>query len=269
MQQEERQLFCALLKYWRHRRGMSQLDLAMAADVSHRHLSFLETGRAGPSREMLLRLGAVLEIPLRDQNALLSAAGFAPAFPEADYTRDLPESIKLTLRRMLEQHEPFPLFVLNRRYDVLEANRGARIMLAHLPKSDSPAPPPNLARMLFDPKLGRPAVVDWERAARALLSKLHREALTRPGDLELKALVQELFEYPDVPNSWRQPDFSDVSDPTLPLHLRFGDTVLGFLTAITSFSAPQNVTLDEIRIESYFPLDAHTRAVCERLQRER
>ena len=92
--------------------------------------------------------------------------------------------------------------------------------------------------------------------------------LTRPGDTALAAFVQELFEYPDAPRSWRQPDFSDVSDPTLALHLRFGDEVLGFLTAITSFNAPQNVTLEEIRIESYFPLDERTRAVCERLARE-
>jgi transcriptional regulator with XRE-family HTH domain len=266
MTRERGRLFCALLKYWRHRRGLSQLDLALAADVSHRHLSFLETGRARPSRDMVLRLASMLDVPLRDQNALLDAAGFEPAYPEPAFGADLPDTIKLTLKHMFEQHEPYPLVVVNRAYDVLDANRGAAQLFV---QGGAPALAEgqrlNLYRMLFDPAGVRPHVVEWQRVARALLSRLHREALARPDDSTLSSLVHELLEYPDVPREWRQPDFTDQNDPTLPIYFRRGNVQLGFLTAITAFSAPQNVTLDEIRIESYFPIDELTRRACQHL----
>jgi transcriptional regulator with XRE-family HTH domain len=257
-------LFCALLKYWRGRRGMSQLELALASDVSNRHLSFLETGRARPSRDMVLRLGAVLDLPLRDQNALLDAAGFTPAFPEPSFLEGLSDAVALTLRRMQEQHDPYPLVVVNRCYDVLAANRGATMLLGVAAEAKL-----NLYRLLFDPQLGRPFVVDWERVARSLLSRLHRESLARPGDEKLAALVRELFEYPGVPRGWRQPEFADLAEPVVPLQIMRDGMTLSFLTAITAFAAPQNVTLDEIRIESYFPLDERTSVACARLFRER
>src|SRR5215467_909511 len=123
MSHEPSRLFPALLKHWRGRRGLSQLDLALAADVSARHVSFLETGRAQPSRDMVLRLGATLGIPLRDQNALLVAAGMPEAFPEPSFDDGLPEPIRLAVERMAEKQEPYPLVVMNRVYDVLLVNR--------------------------------------------------------------------------------------------------------------------------------------------------
>jgi len=261
-------LFPALLKHWRGRRGLSQLDLALAAEVSARHISFLETGRAQPSREMVLRLGATLEVPLRDQNALLAAAGFSPQFEEPSLDHGLPEAIAGALERMLAQQEPFPLAVINRHYDVLKVNGAAqRVMSRFIAQPLSVAPPLNVLRMVFDPHQLRPFVVDWERIARTLLSRAHREALARPDDLGLARLVQAMLEYPDVPESFRQPDFSCPSEPTLVLRLRRDDLALAFLTTVTAFNAPQNVTLDELRIESYFPIDQSTIEACERLAR--
>ena len=204
---DEAGLFPALLRHWRSRRGLSQLDLALAADVSPRHVSFLETGRAQPSREMVLRLGATLDVPLRDQNALLDAAGFAREFAEPSFADGLPDAISRTIDRMLAQQEPFPMVAMNRRYDVLRTNQAAARLLSTM--------------------IAQPEAV--------------------------------------VPESFRQPDFSQPSEPILTIRLRAGDLDLAFLTTVTVFNAPQNVTLEEVRLESYFPLDEATTRACEQL----
>lgn len=241
---------------------MSQLDLAMSADVSARHVSFLETGRAQPSREMVLRLCATLSVPLRDQNALLAAAGHGPEFPEPGIA-GLPPAIDRAIERMMAQHEPYPMTVLDRHYDVLRSNRGATRLLARFVAEPAALDgPPNVLRVLFDPRLARPFVPDWERTAHLLVSRLHRESLARPEDTRLAGLLQSLFGYPGVPEAWRQPDFAVASEPTLAFRLRRDDLELAFLTTLTVFDAPQNVTLDEIRIESYFPLDDRTARAC-------
>ncbi len=259
-------LLPALLKYWRHRSGMSQLDLSLAAEISSRHLSFLETGRAQPSREMVLRLAAALRVPLREQNALLVAAGHAPAFPEPPIERVLEGPVHHAIERMLAQHEPFPMAVVNRRYDVQRTNNASmRLFTRLLADPTAFEPPINAFILLFDPRLARPFVVDWERSARELLFRLHLEALARPDNAELAELVQRLLAYPDVPETWRQPDFSEPSPPTFSIRLRRDDLELAFLTTVTVFSAPGNVTLDELRIESYFPLDSATERACHRL----
>jgi transcriptional regulator with XRE-family HTH domain len=263
-------LFPALIKHWRTRRGLSQLDLALAAEVSSRHVSFLETGRAQPSREMILRLSAALSVPLRDQNALLSAAGFPDAYeePEPDGERGLGGAISQVLDRMLAQQEPYPMVVVNRRYDIVRTNRGAAGLLSRfIAEPAALTPPVNAFRVVFDPHLARPFLLDWERVAATLLSRLHRESLERPADGELSSLLRSLFEYEGVPRGWQQPDLSLPSEPCLTIRLRRDDLELAFLTTVTVFSAPQNVTLDELRIESYFPLDEGTRRACERLAR--
>jgi transcriptional regulator with XRE-family HTH domain len=262
MARSEARLFPALLRHFRARRGMSQLDLAVAADVSARHVSYLETARAQPSREMVLRLGATLDVPLREQDAMLRAAGFAEEFSEPS---PLPSGVAKAIDRMLAQHEPFPMTVLDRRYDVTQTNQGAVRVLGALVADPSALPRPlNVFALLFDPRLCRPFIVEWERAAHDLTARLHREVLARP-DPELSALLRSLFEYPDVPESWRQPDFSVPNDPTLTLRMKRAELQLAFLTAITTFNAPQNALLEELRVESYFPLDEATARACERL----
>jgi transcriptional regulator with XRE-family HTH domain len=268
MARSDERLFPALLRHWRTRRGLSQLDLALAADVSPRHVSFLETGRAQPSREMVLRLGATLAVPLRDQNAMLRAAGLPDEFPEPGLAAGLPPEIAQAIERMLTQHEPYPMTVLDRRYQVLRANHGALALLGRfIAKPEALPQPPNLMQLLFDPRLARPFVVEWERVARAMTARLHRETLARAGDAELAALLRSLFEYPDVPELWRQPDFAAPSEPTLSFRLARDDLQLGFLTTLTVFNAPQNVTLEELAIESWFPLDDATAKACARLAR--
>lgn len=268
-QRQDGRLFPALLRHWRTRRGLSQLDLALAADVSARHVSFLENGRAQPSREMVLRLASTLDVPLREQNSMLVEAGFSSEFPEPSLHSGLSPAIEAALGRMLEQQEPFPLVVMDRCYNALRTNRAAlRVLNRFVLNPARMGEAPNVLRMVFDPELARPFVVDWERVARTLLSRAHREALAHPGDGDLGTLVRSLFEYPDVPESFRQPDFSSPSEPTLAFRVRRGALELAFLTTVTVFNAPQNVTLDELRIESYFPLDEATARACERLMQE-
>jgi transcriptional regulator with XRE-family HTH domain len=259
-------LYPALLRHWRSRRGFSQLDLAVGADVSSRHVSFLETGRAQPSREMVLRLAATLDVPLRDQNEMLRAAGFPPGFPEPDVDDELPSPIARALDRMFAVHDPFPITLLDRHYNVLRVNdAGARLLMRFV--ADPTAVPAriNVFALLFDTRLARPFVTDWERVAHALLARLHRETLVRSTDPQLGALLRSLFEYADVPETWRQPDFSAPSDPILSLRLRCYDLDLAFVTTMTAFSAPQNVTVEELRVEGYFPLDEVTERACARI----
>jgi transcriptional regulator with XRE-family HTH domain len=269
MRRGEPRLFPALIKHWRGRRGLSQLDLALEADVSARHVSFLETGRAQPSREMILRLAAALSIPLRDQNALLRAAGFENVFDDGDARSIDQGPIGAALERMLAQQEPFPLTVLDRHYNLFRGNAAAQRLLTRFVRDPSALSGPlNVYRALFDPRIARSFIVDWERVARAFLSRLHREALGRPEDAELSALLRGLFEYPGVPRDWQTPDLSMPSEPCLSFRFRRDDLELAFLTTVTVFNAPQNVTLDELRIESYFPLDDATRRTCEAMARE-
>jgi transcriptional regulator with XRE-family HTH domain len=242
---------------------MSQLDLAGAADVSPKHISFLETGRAKPSREMVLRLATTLGVPLRDQNALLVAAGFAEAFREVDPTGFDP-NVRRALERMMAHQEPYPLLVLDRHYDLVMQNAAARrFLLAVL--GERAEIERNTMKLLFDPQLLRPFVVEWERTARLLLGRLQREALYRRRDAGLTQLLTTLCAYEGVPQGWRTPDFESPSEATLNVRFEFGGQRIGFLTTLTVFQAPQNVSLEELQIESYFPLDDATEAVCRAL----
>ncbi|MFO0613519.1 MAG: helix-turn-helix transcriptional regulator [Polyangiaceae bacterium] len=257
-------LFPALLRHWRLSRGMSQLDLGLAAGVSARHVSFLETGRSLPSREMILRLAGTLGVPLRDQNELLRAANLEVAFAESALS--ISEPVHQAISRMLAKHEPYPMLVMNRRYDVLRSNdAGNRMMRALLPEPRAPGPV-NVFHALFDPEGARPLVLDWENVARALLSRLQREALARGNDAELNALLRALLDYPGVPKHWQSPLMTDAAtEPCLSLRFGVGGMVLAFLVTVTVFDAPQNVALEEMRIESYFPLDDVTARACEAL----
>jgi transcriptional regulator with XRE-family HTH domain len=258
-------LFSALLKYWRGRRGLSQLDLALAADVSARHVSFLESGRSNPSEDMMLRLMATLDVPLRDQNQALCAAAYPPRFPEPELTAIAP-AVELAIARMMQQQEPYPLAVLSADYDIIRSNTAANVLFSHFLAEPVHLPTPfNPFSLVFDPRYARPFVVDWEGVAHKMLARLHRETLQQREDGRLWALLDRVLGYPDVPRAWRQPDLSSPVASTLEIRLRRGDLDVGFLTTVTVFSAPQQVTLDELRIESYFPLDEQTQSTCERL----
>jgi len=263
MAKPEGSIFPALLRHHRHCRGLSQLDLAVASDVSSRHVSFLETGRAQPSREMVLRLGACLSVSLRDQNEMLRAAGFAPEFEEPSALGGLPPFVEDAITRMMKVHEPFPMTLLDRKFDVLRVNTGgARLLSRFVMDSGALGTIPNGYRLLFDPRLARPFIEDLAKIARSLIARLHRETLLHPTNTALASLLRSLVEYPDVPETWRQPDFTQPNEPALVLRLRRDDVSLAFLTTLTSFNAPGNVTLEELTIESYFPLDRATELAC-------
>ena len=246
---------------------MSQLDLALAAEVSSRHVSFLETGRSRPSREMILRLASTLDVPLREQNAMLRAAGLEDAFPDPAPDAPFPPAVERAIERMMAQHEPFPLVVFDRKYDIVRLNGGAsRLLPRFVAEAGALEPPVNAMVLLFDPRGVRPFVEDWPQAARAMLARLHREALASGGDADLGGLLNRLLELPGVPASWKQPDFGIPSEPTLTVRLRRDDTRVAFLTTVTTFSAPQNVALEELHLESWFPLDDETAEACARLR---
>lgn len=255
-------LFPALLKYWRSRSGLSQLDLALASDVSSRHLSYLETGRSKPSEAMVLRLFETMGVPLRHQNDALLAAGFERRFDEPALPA-LPWPVQAAIAQMLRQQEPFPMTVLAADYRILERNIAADAVFSRVV-----ADPVRLASgqldmvsLMFDPALARDAFVEWPLTARRVLSRIQRELL-RTGDARLGALLDRALQYPGVDPAWRHCDDTDRVDATLEVRLQRGALKLGFLTTLTAFTSPGTVSLEELRLESYFPLDDDTRAFC-------
>ncbi|MEZ4234946.1 MAG: helix-turn-helix transcriptional regulator [Myxococcota bacterium] len=245
----------ALVRDWRTRRRLSQADLADQAEVSTRHLSCIERGRAHPSREMVLVLASALDVPLRERNTLLQAAGFAPAYRETDLGDPQMAQVRQALDLVLAGHEPYAAVVVDRTWDVVRTNAPWRLLAAQiLGRTDGP---PNLLRAIFDPDGLRPHLVNWEEVARATLQRLRREA-TVEGDEALLALYHEL--------RGRAPDHvlrDEASAPPpllIPVRLRVGDTVLSLFTTLTTLGTPTDVTLSELRIEQYFPADAATAA---------
>ena len=259
--------FGPLLRQWRARRRMSQLDLAAEAEISSRHLSFIETGRAGPSREMVRLLAQVLDVPLRDRNALLTAAGYAPIYRETRLEAPAMAQARRALDFMLRQQEPYPALVLDRHWNVLDVNEGsARVQQAFL---DSAAVadlgPPNAMRLMFHPRAFRPHIVNWEATAASLIQWLHRDALSGFADSETRALLQELLSYPDVPRHWRTLDVEASTAPFLPIEFSKDELSLRYFTTLTSLGTPHDITLQELRIECFFPADEATEAASRRL----
>lgn len=257
-------LFPALLKHWRRQRGLSQLDLALTADVSSRHVSFLETGRSTPSPEMVLRLATALAVPLRQANAMLRAAGHEPHYDET--SAPLPPAITEAIGLLKSHHEPLPLVVMDRTYDVVDLNDGAMAVLGAVlgdaAASSVATGAVNLARLTFDPEGASRALVNFAQVGRDLLWRIQREVLADPDDGEMQELLDELLALPTVDPAWRVPDLEVASEPALTLHLRAGSLDLRFLTTITSFQAPQNVSVEHLRIETWFPADEATAAAC-------
>jgi len=256
-------LFPALLKHWRGRRGLSQLDLALAADVSARHVSFLETGRSEPSEAMVVRLAAALDIPLRHVNAMLRAAGHEPIYAEPEGVDGLTPDVRGALQLMKDHLEPMPVTVIDRGYDVIDANAGAMALFSRIVAPSLLANPPlNIARLAFDPEGAHPALVNFDAVGPALLWRLQREVLADPDDGVLRRLLDDILAMPTVDEDWREPDLSVPASPAMVVHLRVDGEDLRFVTVVTAFQAPQSVTLDELRVETWFPHDPATAALC-------
>jgi transcriptional regulator with XRE-family HTH domain len=259
----ETRMFSVLLRHHRHARGMSQLDLATSAGISAKHLSFLETGRAQPSRDMILRLGGTLALPLREQNALFLAAGFRETFPAVELAQ-LSAPIQRALEHMMSVHEPYPVLVLDATYDILMLNRGARALLSLALPKERMNERLNLLTLCFDSHGLRPFFVDWERMARRMLARLTREHL-QTGRAALGMLLSRILAFPDLPADFRAQDFSHDMAPVMELRLRVGNQCASFLSTLTKFSDAHDVTLEELLIESHYPLDQETEQLCQGL----
>lgn len=255
--------FGSRLRWWRVRRGLSQLDLAGAAGISQRHVSFLESGRTRPGREMVLRLAAALDVPLRQHNALLLAAGFAPAWRESDLAAPELAMVNQALDHMLAQQEPFPAVVVNRRWNLLRANTGAGWLTAFL-TDPSPAPVSpgtiNLAEWLMSPDGLRPFLVNWPEVAIYFLRGVQADA-SADGSQETAELLRRLLAYPGVPALSHTPALEELPSPVLAMHFRKAQTSLRLFTTIATLGTPQDVTVQELRIECFFPADEATSQV--------
>jgi transcriptional regulator with XRE-family HTH domain len=246
------------LKWWREHRGLAQLALAGNAGISQRHLSFLESGRAEPSREMVLRLCAVLDVPLRQQNAMMLAAGFAPVWRESNLSDPELAQVNGALDFMLAQQEPYPAFVVDRRWNMLRANAGAGNLVAFLLGS-VPAGPVNLADALVAPDVLRPFIENWQQVAVHFLRSVQADALA-DGTAETADLLRRLLGYPGVPPLSHVAPLASHA-PVLSIDFRKGGTALRVFTTIATLGTPQDVTLQEIRIECFFPSDGASAAL--------
>lgn len=244
-----------LLRQWRERRRVSQLELSLLAGVSARHLSFIETGRSRPSSEMILRIAERLDVPLRERNALLLAGGFAPAYPEHALGSPPLSAVTTAMRQVLDGHEPYPAMAVDRHWELIDGNTATSIFLEGA-APDLLEPPVNVLRLALHPDgLARRILNLGEFRAR-LLGRLRRQAEVT-GDQRLADLHEELTGYPchqpapDVP----QPAAGEI---VVPLRIRHGDAELAFLTTTTVFGTPLDVTVAELAIESFYPADEAT-----------
>jgi transcriptional regulator with XRE-family HTH domain len=255
--------FPARLAWWRKRRGLSQFRLAAAASCSQRHLSFLELGRTKPSREMVLRLSSALDMPLRQANELLLAAGYAPAWSEADLGAEALAPIRGALDYMLSQQEPFPAVVVDRRWNLLHANKGAVAMVEFLVGPLKPGAAINLADALVGPDVLKPHLTNWMEVVHYFVRSVEADAAV-DGTTQTGALLQRLLRYPGVRAAMAQAAPSAGDGPVLPMLFQKGQTGLRLFTTLATLGTPRDVTLQELRVESFFPMDDETRDVFHR-----
>jgi transcriptional regulator with XRE-family HTH domain len=256
--------FSILLKQWRNQRSLSQLDLAVTSQVSQRHISFLESGRAKPSRDMVLQLATALEIPLRQQNLMLSAAGFAPIHAETDLSAPEMNSVRKALEFMLRQQEPYPAIVVDRYWNLLLSNSAATRLLStfidptelqnHFYRDGTV----NLMQVMFDPRGLRPFVVNWEELAEHLLKRLHREVLAEGENQQSNTLLNQLMSYPGVSEIWHISNRSTQNALLLITHFQHDHLEWKFFSTIATLGTPYDITLQELRIEYLFPADEAT-----------
>lgn len=256
--------FAQALRYWRGKRGHSQLQLSADSRISQRHISFLESGRAQPSKALILKLGTVLDIPLRQRNVMLLAAGFAPAYQERKLSDPELAAVKRALDFMLAQQAPFPALVVDRLWNLQMAN-GPAVMLMHwllgLPDGQAlPLEGVNVLKLMLDPAALRPFVVNWTEVSADLLQWIQREAMSDGPGSESTALLSELVALVGPEAFTSAPNLDMRSLPFLSVTIRKDEVTLNLFTSITTMGTPHDVTVHELRIEHFFPADASTEA---------
>jgi transcriptional regulator with XRE-family HTH domain len=251
----------AMLQHWRRRRMLSQLDLSLDAGVSQRHVSFLESGRARPSREMVLMLAGALDLPLRERNAMLAAAGFAPVFREQGLAGIEAEPVRRALGFMLRQQEPFPGLVIDGHWNLLMANEAAGRLIADFVDLEAfaaahcGAGPPNILKLTVHPDGLRPWIVNWPELADAMRVRVRREVAVGAPDPALLALMGEVEALMPKAGASREAPIGIEPSPILPLRLRRGDLSLAWFSTVATLGTAMDAALEELRIELFFPAD--------------
>ncbi|HZS62213.1 MAG TPA: helix-turn-helix transcriptional regulator [Gemmatimonadaceae bacterium] len=255
--------FGVLLREWRAARHISQLHLALSANVSSRHLSCVETGRAQPSPELIERLAEALDIPFRERNALLIAAGHAPGYRETDFHAPEMAKARGAIELILKHQEPYPAIVMSRQWDLLMVNQGAARVFGWI--RGGPSAERNVIRQAFDPRGLRPYIVNWSEVAADMVRQLQSDVAAAPHDPRPRALLNEVLASPDLPaHGWADAP----ANPLWHAHYRKDGRDVRFFWTITTFGTAQDVTLQELRIECSFPADEATAEWCQSLARE-
>jgi len=249
-----------LLRYWRSARGKSQLDVSIDTGISQRHISFIESGRSSPSRQALADIAQALDIPLRERNTLLQAAGYAAIYSDSPLEAVEMQGIYKALQRMLSQHAPFPAIVMDRYWNILLANDDApRFFGCFIDMSLHPKPR-NMLHLIFDPNGMRPFVANWDKTAQSLIQRVNRESVGRVVDEKTSELLRALYAYPDVKPEWQATHGEDTAPrlPIIPLSFVKDGSVMNYFSMITTVGTPQTVSAQELRIECMFPSDDAT-----------
>lgn len=254
------------IKRWRKSRGLSQLDLSLHADVSSKHISFLETGRAQPSKGMIIHLSNILEVPLNERALLFAAAGFSDTYSRMSLNQPEMSSIKQALELLLNNHAPFPAMVFDWDWNIVLVNEPQE-KLTSLLKQQQPNFPNsnNIMELLFDPNGFRPFIKNWAEVAYSLLQRLQRERMMHQD--RSSDLIERLLAYPDIPSDWSTQSTSISVQPMIPLEIIFGDLELKLFSTLASFGTAVDVTMQELIIEQYFPSDAVTTLFFEDLKK--
>jgi transcriptional regulator with XRE-family HTH domain len=250
----------ALMRYWRGVRGKSQLELSLDTGISQRHISFIESGRSTPSRQTLDDIAHALDVPFRERNVLLQAAGYAAIYAESPLDATEMQGLRKALERMLHQHEPFPAIVMDRYWNVLMTNEHAPRFFNCFIDMAARKGPRNMLHLIFDPEGMRPFMLDWEKTARSLVQRVYRESVGRVIDEKTKDLLRELYAYPDVKADWKMPGAlpSSSTEPVIPLRFSKDGVALNYFSLVTTVGTPQAISAQELRIECMFPADVET-----------
>ena len=256
-QLQEQRLIGDLLRQWRAERKISQLALASRAEISPRHLSFVETGRSVPSRSMILRLAEHLEVPLRERNQLLLAAGYAPVYTESKLDAPRLSMVRTAIRKLLSGHDPYPAVVVDRGWNLVEANSSVAILTEGAP-NDLLTKPFNVLRFSLHPRGLASRILNLGEWRTHLLDRLERQTRVT-GDHQLGELYQELISYPGENGTCQSDEYAGYSgDVVVPLQLLHNGRKLSLFSTVTTFGTPKDITVDELAIESFYPSDQET-----------
>jgi len=247
----------ALLSEFRKKNRLSQLDLSLLADVSSRHISFIETGRTQPSRSMVLRLADVLNLAHKDSNLLLHSAGYAAVYSELNLASAEMEPVRHALLVILDNHNPYPALVMDGNYNLIMANTAQQQLLSFLVSPNRGLPTSNILEAVFREDALRPVIANWDMVAGHLLRRLRKQVLAyaKPAHEELFNLLLEL----SPPINWQQPEELKLDGPMLTIDFKLGNQVLSAFTTLSQFGTALDIGMEELMIESYFPADSASR----------